>query len=82
MIGFNTLLRDEEMSPAEVKLVRHQTPRSKGQPTPYELWLADDGGLELYQRIQKTKRFTDANFIAVFVATPLSETLFVGMFEN
>ena len=82
MIGFNTLLRDEEMNPAEVKLVRHQTPRSKGQPTPYELWLADDGGLELYQRIQKTKRFTDANFIAVFVATPLNETLFVGMFEN
>ena len=72
----------EEINPAEVKLVRHQSTGRKVQHTPYELWLADDGRLELYQRIQGKDRFGDAKFIAAFVATPLNETLFVGMFEN
>ncbi len=82
MIGFNTLLRDEKVSPAEVKLARHQRTARKGRPTPYELWLAGDGQLDLYQRIQRKDRFVGANFIAAFVATPLNETLFVGMFKN
>jgi hypothetical protein len=85
MIGFNTLLRDEEISPADVKLARHQStePRvRKARLTPYDLWLADDGRLELYQRIQRKDRFAGAKFVAAFVATPLNETLFVGMFEN
>jgi hypothetical protein len=82
MIGFNTLLRDEEISPADVRLARHQSTGPKARLTPYDLWLADDGKLELYQRIQSKDRFVDAKFIAQFVATPLSETLFVGIFEN
>jgi hypothetical protein len=82
MIGFNTLLQDEEINPAVVKLARHQKKTLKGRPTPYELWLADDGRLELYQRIQRENCFADADFIAGFVATPLKETLFFGLFEN
>jgi len=46
------------------------------------LWLADDGRLELYQRIQGKDRFAGARFVAAFVATPLNETLFVGLYEN
>lgn len=80
MIGFNTILRDEGVDPAEVKLARHQRTGQKGRPTPYELWIADDGRLELYQRIQKKVRFEKAKFVAAFVATPLNETLYVGMF--
>lgn len=82
MIGFNMLLRNEEIGPAEVKLARHQKSTHRRGLTPFDLWLADDGRLELYQRIQRKARFADAKFIAGFVATPLNETLFVGLFEN
>jgi hypothetical protein len=82
VIGFNTLLGDEGVSPTDVKLARHQSTGHKARLTPYDLWLADDGRLELYQRIQRRNLFDDAKFVAQFVATPLSETLFVGMFEN
>jgi hypothetical protein len=82
MIGFNTLLRDEEIDPVDVKLARHQKAEPKARRTPYDLWLADDGQLELYQRIQRKDRFAGATFIAAFVATPMNDTLFVGMFEK
>lgn len=82
MIRFNTFLRDEGVDPAEVKLVRHQDTRYPGRLTPYQLWLASDGRLELYQRIQRRPVFKDARLLASFVATPLDETLFVGMYEN
>ncbi len=72
MIGFNMILRDEGVDPAEVKLPRHQSTGHKGRPTPYDLWIADDGRLELYQRIQKKDRFSGAKFVAAFVATPLN----------
>lgn len=82
MLGFNTMLRGEGIDPAEVKLARHQSSAGKGGPTPFELWLAGDGRLELYQRIQRKDRFAGADFVASFVATPLDETLFVGLFRN
>ena len=85
MTSFNTLLRNEKIDPADVKLARYQKPEPefrKAGRTPYDLWLADDGRLELYQRIQREPRFDGAKFIASFVATPRNETLFVGMFEN
>lgn len=82
MIGFNMLLRSEEISPEEVKLARHQKSTRKEGPTPYDLWFADDGRFELFQRIQRKDRFAGAKFIAGFVATPLNETLFVGLFHS
>jgi len=80
MIGFNALLRDEGIDPAEVKLVRHQDWRY--ETTPYQLWMAGDGRFELYQKIQRLPRFKGAQWLASFVGTPLNETLFVGMYSN
>jgi hypothetical protein len=81
VIGFNTLLRDEGINPAHVKLVRHQDTRWAGRLTPYQLWRAADGSFGIYQQIQKKPVFRGARLIAAFVATPLNETLFVGMYE-
>lgn len=81
MIGFNTFLESEGISPADVKLVRHQDNRLPGSPTPYQLWRAADGRLDLYQKIQRRPVFKGARLLASFVATPFSETLFVGIYE-
>jgi hypothetical protein len=45
------------------------------------LWLAADGRLELYQQIERRIVFGTANMLASFVATPLNETLFVGLYD-
>lgn len=60
MIRFNTLLEKPGagIDPKEVKLVRHQDHRSPDGPTPYQLWLAGDGRLELYQQIQSSPVFS------------------------
>jgi hypothetical protein len=81
MISFNALLSAEAIDPATVKLVRHQDKRISGRPTPYQLWKMRDGSFEKYQSIQKRpKIFAGAKFLAAFVATPLNETLFVGLY--
>lgn len=82
MIRFNALLRDEGIDSRDVKLVRHQDTRHGKRVTPYKLWRADNGEFELYQRIQERAVFKGSRFVASFVATPLDETLFVGMYEN
>ena len=79
MITFNTLLAEAKIDPALVKLVRHQDHRF--DKTPYQLWRANDGSFELYQRIQRNPWFRDADYVASFVATPLNETLFVGLYR-
>lgn len=80
MLKFNTLLRDEGLDPTYVKLVRHQDTRRPDRPTPYHLWRAGDGRFELYQSIQRRAVFKGARLLASFVATPLNETLFVGLY--
>ena len=80
MIGFNALLQNEGIDPAEVKLVRHQDWRHT--TTPYQLWLADNGRFDLYQKIQRRAVFKGARWLASFVGTPLNDTLFVGIYEN
>ena len=80
MIGFNTLLRDEGIDPAQVRLARHQDTRWEGRPTPYKLWTAQKSDLELYQQIQRRPVFRDAKLLASFVATPFDETLFIGLY--
>lgn len=81
MIGFNTLLRDEGIDPAEVRLARHQDTRWEGRPTPYKLWTAQKSDLELYQQIQRRPVFRNAKLLASFVATPSDETLFIGLYR-
>jgi hypothetical protein len=82
MVGFNVLLQNEGIDPGHVKLVRHQDTRYAGSLSPYQLWLAGDGRLELYQQIQHRPVFKGARLLASFVATPLNETVFVGIYEN
>lgn len=82
MIGFNALLREAGIDPADVKLVRHQDTRHPERPTPYELWTCADGRFDLYQKIQKRAVFKGAKFVASFVANPFDETLFVGLYRN
>lgn len=81
MIGFNALLRDAGIDLATVKLVRHQDARASRGRTPYDFWLADDGRLDLYQRIQSKDRFNGAAYIASFVGTPSGDTLFTGLYS-
>jgi len=81
MLTFNTILKQENIDPATVQLVRHQDARAIPGRTPYDLWRAGDGRLELYQRIQKKEKFEVGNFLASFVATPSGDTLFVGLFR-
>ena len=81
MIKFNALLRDEGLDPAVVKLVRHQDERNRDRPTVYQVWRVAEDKFELYQRIQSKPRFTGAKLLASFLATPLGETLFVGLYS-
>ena len=82
MIGFNTLLRDEGINLDHVKLVRHQDTHRARRPSPYQLWQGKDGRFDLCQQIQRRPVFRRARILASFVATPLNETLFVGIYEN
>jgi hypothetical protein len=78
MITLNTLMREAGLEPKTVKLVRHRDRRFS--ITPYQLWIVGDGSLERYQTYQARTVFANADYVASFVATPLNETLFVGMF--
>jgi hypothetical protein len=82
LLEFNHLLRDAEIELSAARLVRHQDDRGKGGRTPYDLWIAANGRFELYQRIQGKAHFHGIDWIIAFVATPLDETLFVGLYEN
>lgn len=80
MLTFNTLLRCESIDPATVRLVRHQDTTCPGR-TPYDLWRTADGRFERYQSLQNgAVNFGVGHLLASFVATPASETLFVGLF--
>ena len=79
MIEFNALLRDEDIKPQDVKLVRHQ--HTRWPLRPYQVWIAADGRFDLYQNIQRRPVFKRARTIASFVATPLDETLFIGLYK-
>jgi hypothetical protein len=80
MLKFNTLLRESQIDPKEVQLVRHQA-RGPSGITPYSLLRDDSDGFELYQSIQKREIFR-RKLLASFVVTPSSETLFVNLYES
>ena len=81
MLTFNTILQTENIDPKNVRLVRHQDARAVAGCSPYDLWRAGDGRLELYQRIQKREVFSVGDLLAAFVVTPAGDTLFVGLFR-
>jgi hypothetical protein len=80
MIGLNYFLQEARIDLGRARLVRHQTRAAPGR-SPHDLWMATDGRLEMYQRIQGKERFRSADWVIAFVATPLDETLFVGVYR-
>ncbi len=81
MIEFNYFLTAAGIDLAKARLVRHQDNRAPRGRTPYDLWRAQTGAFERYQEIQHRDIFSSASIIASFVATPLNETIFVGLYE-
>jgi hypothetical protein len=80
MLTFNWILQHQGIDPKTVFLLRHQDNRRSRAMTPYSLWRANDGRFEIYQSIQRQGRFQVGNLLASFVANPLKETLFAGLF--
>lgn len=81
MILFTDLLARAEIDLKRTRFVRHQSTRAPTGKTPYDLWRSNDGRFETYQRIQGKEVFKNSDWIASFVATPLNETLFVGIYK-
>ena len=79
MITFNTLLQSEGVDPSSVKLVRHQAVGFA--LTPYQLWLNNSESFGVFQRFQARPVFASAAVLGSFVATPLEETVFVGLYS-
>jgi len=83
-LRFNHLLADEGITPADVRLLRHQTGKVPGR-TPYSLWRDDPAAFEEYQSVQVGTLRDRAKFgsplWASFVAPPGGGTMFVGMYE-
>src|SRR5947209_4246210 len=81
MIGLNYFFRNAGIDLARARLVRHQDNRAASGSSPHDLWMAADGRFEMYQRIQGKERFKSVDRVIAFVATPLDETLFVGVYQ-
>lgn len=83
-LRFNMLLAAENITLADVRLLRHQTVVPSGR-TPYVLWRDDRAAFELYQSIQAAGSRRQATFAAPywasFVTPPGGETLFVGLYQ-
>jgi hypothetical protein len=80
---FNELLRDAGIDADRVRLLRHHTTPGTGGRSLYDLWRADRGGFELYQRTQKADRgiFRSGDIWASFVVPSRGATLFVGLYD-
>lgn len=83
MANFNDLLRNEDIDPHDVILVRHSGVGHNGL-TPHDLWIKDRQAFELYQSTQEAGRriFNTAKMWASFVAEPNNTTLFVGLYRS
>jgi hypothetical protein len=86
MLTFNLALKQVNLDPGDVYLVRHKDTRirkallrSRGS-SPYNIWATQRDKFECYQRLQSSPCFGRRNWIASFVVTPANETLFVGIY--
>lgn len=82
-IGFNSILLDCGLAPADVRLVRHKDQRSSPGNSPYELWRDRPHLFDEYQSRQKIsnrKKFS-APYWAVFVADAFNDTMFAGIYS-
>src|SRR3989304_4291017 len=83
-LGFNLLLEDAGIAPAQVLLLRHQDGRSKPGRTPFCLWRDDRAAFEDYQSRQRATsapRFGRA-YWASFIAEPDGSTVFAGLYQR
>lgn len=81
---FNTLLKQAGITPADVRLLRHQDSRATRGRTPYALWRNDLPAFDVYQSHQSERNRTILSsrpLWASFVGTPARETLFVGLYR-
>lgn len=81
-LNFNMLLAEAGISPAEVRLMRHQHVASDGT-TPYALWRDNMPEFERYQSAQRVDRraYVAGSYWAGFVVPPDGSTLFVGLYR-
>lgn len=79
-LPFGAVLENAGIPPKQTWLLRHQDYRGGKFKTPYQLWRAQDGSLEAYQCLQSKDVFKPGQWLASFVATPLGETLFTGLY--
>jgi hypothetical protein len=82
-LQFNTLLNQADISPAAVRLLRHQDARSAKGRSPYELWRDDRSAFEHYQKAQsfENRSRLRGDYWASFVVTPGGETLLAGFYN-
>lgn len=81
-LRFNTILAQFEISPSDVRLLRHQDSRAAKGRTPYELWRDDRPAFEIYQSTQSppNRQRLTAKYWASFLGTPGGDTLFAGLY--
>lgn len=81
-LKFNSLLRDADIDPEEVRLLRHQTVFPNGL-TPFELWEQDRAGFDQYQGYQPNQRrsFFASRYWASFLGLRDGRTLFAGLYK-
>lgn len=82
LLTFNMLIREVDISPAEVRLLRHHHVTADGL-TPYALWRDARTDFERYQSAQRSDRRTHflAPYWASFVASPDGGTIFAGLYR-
>jgi GIY-YIG catalytic domain len=83
-VMFNYLLEQAGIDLRDVRFVRHQDGRTKGNRTPYSLFKHRYHEFMEYQSHQSLRNesyFGDAKYWAVFVVTPQRENLFVGLYN-
>lgn len=81
-LGFNAILRENKLEPADVRLVRHKDQNSSPGRSPYELWRDDKKAFDDYQSTQRirNRKIFSAPFWAVFLADAFDDTMFVGLY--
>ena len=83
MRTFNTILRQNNLRPVDVRLLRHADSKAP-MGTPYEFWRDHrDSKFVLYQEHQEThyRKILNADYWAAFVVPPDNKTLFAGLYR-
>jgi hypothetical protein len=81
-LHFRTLLKEANLDPKGVRLLRHQASMANRR-SPYTAWRDDRSAFETYQSIQRAGRraYFDGQYWAAFVAAPAAKTLFIGIYK-